>query len=217
MSIDLNAPEVQEAIKTAVKEATEGLVRKRDELLAELKEARKGKAIDPEELEKRDQRIEELEAKLKEAEKTVKKATADAEAAKKALADEAGFSQRLLVDNGLNEALAKAGVTNPVHLKAARAMLAGQVQVVAEGDQRVVKIGDKPAADFIAEWAKGDEGKFFVSAAQNSGGGATGSGGGAPASKKVSQMTPDEKGAFIAQHGIEKWQEKVRTDYAPAP
>ena len=41
MSIDLSAPEVQDAIKAAVEEATSGLIKKRDELLKEVKEARK--------------------------------------------------------------------------------------------------------------------------------------------------------------------------------
>ena len=40
VSIDLSDPEVKEGIKSAVAEATDGLIRKRDELLAELKDAR---------------------------------------------------------------------------------------------------------------------------------------------------------------------------------
>lgn len=177
MSIDLESPEAKAAIKAAVEEATAALAAKNKELLGELKEARKGKTINPEDVEKLESRIEELTGQLSEAQKTAKKATTDAEKATKALADAEGFTQRLLVDNGLTDALTKAGVSNPVHLKAAKALLNGQVQIVADGDNKVAKVGDKALADFIGEWAKGDEGKFFVAAPNNSGGGATGGGG----------------------------------------
>ena len=178
MSIDLESPEAKAAIKAAVEEATAALAAKNKELLGELKEARKGKTINPEDVEKLESRIEELTGQLSEAQKTAKKATTDAEKATKALADAEGFTQRLLVDNGLTDALTKAGVSNPVHLKAAKALLNGQVQIVADGDSKVAKVGDKALAEFIAEWAKGDEGKFFVAAPNNTGGGANGGSGG---------------------------------------
>lgn len=178
MSIDLESPEAKAAIKAAVEEATAALAAKNKELLGELKEARKGKTINPEDVEKLESRIEELTGQLSEAQKTAKKATTEAEKATKALADAEGFTQRLLVDNGLTDALTKAGVSNPVHLKAAKALLNGQVQIVADGDSKVAKVGDKALAEFIGEWAKGDEGKFFVAAPNNSGGGANGGSGG---------------------------------------
>ena len=174
MSIDLTSPEAKEAIKAAVEEATAGLAAKNKELLAEVKEARKSRTIDPKEIEDRDNEIEALKSQLGEAQKTVKLATTEAEKAKKALEGAEGFTQKLLVDNGLTDALTKAGVTNPVHLKAAKSMLAGQVAIVADGDNRMAKIGDKDLAAAIGEWAKGDEGRFFVQAAQNTGGGASG-------------------------------------------
>lgn len=178
MSIDLNAPEVQEAITAAVEKATQPLLAKRDELLNEVKTLRKGKQVNPEDIEKLETTIDELKGQLSEAQKAAKTATTDADKARKALEAADGFTQRLLVDNGLNEALTKAGVTNPVHLKAVKSMLAGQVQIVAEGDSKVAKVGEKPLADYVGEWAKGDEGKHFVSAPNNSGGGANGGSGG---------------------------------------
>lgn len=199
MSIDLNAPEVQEAIQKAIKEATDGLARKNSELLAELKEARKGKTINPEDVEKLESRIEELQGQLTEAQKTAKAAIKEAETSKKALADAEGSMTRMLVDNGLTDALAKAGVTNPVHLKAAKALLASQVQVVPDGDKKVAKVGDKALADFIGEWAKGDEGKFFVAAPQNTGGGANGgAGGGKNQPTELSKIEPTDKAARVA-------------------
>ena len=53
MSIDLNSPEAKEAIKQAVEEATQGLAAKNKELLAEVKEARKSRTIDPKEIQLR--------------------------------------------------------------------------------------------------------------------------------------------------------------------
>ena len=191
MSIDLTSPEAKEAIKAAVEEATAGLAAKNKELLAEVKEARKSRTIDPKEIEDRDNEIEALKSQLGEAQKTVKLATTEAEKAKKALEGAEGFTQKLLVDNGLTDALTKAGVTNPVHLKAAKSMLAGQVAIVADGDNRSAKIGDKDLAAAIGEWAKGDEGKFFVSATPNNGGGANGSNSSGGNSKTVDRSQFD--------------------------
>lgn len=198
MSIDLNAPEVQEAIKAAVKEATESLAAKNRELLGELKDARKGKDIKPEDFEKLESRIEELTGQLSEAQKTAKTATKEAEKAAKALADAEGFTQRLLVDNGLTDALTKAGVSNPVHLKAAKALLAGQVQIVPDGDNKVAKVGEKALTDFIGDWAKGDEGKFFVAAPVNTGGGANGGGNPADKTTDLSKVDPANKADRVA-------------------
>lgn len=196
MSIDLNSPEAKEAIKAAISEATEALAAKNRELLTELKEARKGKTINPEDLEKLEGRIEELQGKLSESEKVAKKAVTEAEAASKKLQDAEGFTHRLLVDNGLTEALSKAGVSNAAHMKAVKAMLSGQVQIVADGDQKTAKVGDKALSDFVTEWAKGDEGKFFVAAPNNSGGGASG-GSGSGGKKPFKDMTSEERTALF--------------------
>lgn len=173
--IDTDTPEGKEALKQAVEEATSGLVAKNRELLTEVKEARKSRTIEPKEIEDRDNEIEALKGQLTEAQKTVKTAMKEAETFKKSLEGAESFTHKLLVDNGLNDALTKSGVTNPVHLKAAKSMLASQVAIVADGESRSAKIGDKDLAAAVSEWAKGDEGKFFVQAAQNNGGGANGS------------------------------------------
>ena len=165
------------AIDAAVEEATSGLAAKNSELLGEVKKLKKGREIDPGEIERLEQENETLRSQVAESGKAVKKLTGELDATKKTLESEAGFTQRLLIDNGLTEALVKSGVTNPVHAKAAQAMLRAQVQVSIDGDQRLAKVGDKALADFVSEWAKGDEGKHFVTAQNNSGGGATGGAG----------------------------------------
>lgn len=200
-AIDLMDPEVKDAIKAAVEEATAPLIAKRDELLTEVKKARKGQQIDPETVSKLEDQIETLKGELGNAQKAAKTAATDAEKARKALESEQGYTSKLLVDNGLTEALTKNGVTNPVHIKAAKAMLASQVLIAAEGDAKVAKVGDKALADYVGEWAKGDEGKHFVAAAHNSGGGAAGGGGAGGAAKTMTRQAFEalDAGAKVTQ------------------
>lgn len=173
-TIDLNSQEVKDAIKAAVAEATEGLVSKRDELLAEVKKLKQGRDIKPEDMAKLEADLDTLRSQLDAASREAKKQAGEAEKASKALIAERERTTKLLVDNGLNEALAKAGVNSPAYIKAAKALLAGQVQVVADGDQMVARFGDKPLHEAITEWAGSDEGKHFVSAPDISGGGSQG-------------------------------------------
>lgn len=212
--IDLNDPSVKEAIKAAVDEATQGLLKKRDELLGEVKKLRKNSEIDPDDYQRLKEENEELQGKVTEAQKAVKKASEDAQKALKQAEAEGSAVRQLLVENGLNEALTKAGV-KPEYLKAAKAMFAKDVQVIADGENRVAKVGDKALTDFVSEWAQTDEGKHFVTAPANSGGGANGGKGGSfNPSKKASEMTAGEKASFIKEHGINKWSEKVGADYS---
>jgi len=105
-----------------------------------------------------------------------------------------------LVDNGLVSELTKAGVTNPYHLKAAQALLKSQVQLVQDGETKLAKVGDKNLPDFVKEWANGDEGKHFVAAKQNAGGGANGGqGGGAAGILGKVDGSPAERAAYFAQ------------------
>ena len=172
MSVELDSQEVKDAIAAAVEEATSGLKAKNQELLGKLKKAQQGAQIEPAELEAVERERDQLKAELSKAQKEASKFAKDVEALTKQVQEAEGFTSKLLVDNGLSDALAKAGVTNPVHQKAVKAMLAGQVQIAAEGDARIPKIGDKALADYVKEWAASDEGKHFVSAPDNSGGGA---------------------------------------------
>lgn len=192
MTIDVNAPEVQKAIKDAVEEATNGLIKKRDELLAEVKSLRKKAEIDPEDYNRIKEENEQLKDKLTEQEKLVKKSATDLEAAKKAMESESGFVQKLLIDNGLSEALTKAGV-KPELAKAVKAMFAGQAQIKIDGENRNAVIGDKSLSDYISEWSKSDDGKHFVVAPVNGGGGANGSNGANGGSKTMTRAEFDAK------------------------
>lgn len=173
-AIDLNSPEVKAAIQAAIEEATAGLTAKNTELLGKLKAAKKGAEIDPQTVTDLEAQVDKLQADLATATKATKEATKAAETATKQLEAETGFTQKLLIDNGLLETLGKHGVTDPAYQKAAVAMLRSGVQVVADGENRVAKYGDKPLADYVKEWSASDEGKRFVAAPNNSGGNANG-------------------------------------------
>lgn len=174
--IDLTSPEVKQAIADAVAEQVDGLKRKNAELIEQNKKLRKNTEIDPAELERVEAERDQYKQAAADAQKAAKKALADAEAAtKKAEQIDSQFANTLK-DSALTETLTKNGVTSPALLKAAKAMLAANLQVVAEGDARAVKAGDKALADFVSEWAGSDEGKHFVTAPEGGGGGAGHSG-----------------------------------------
>lgn len=206
MAFDPNDADVKAAIKAAVDEAVAGLQTKNAELLAKLKKATKDAQIDPSEHAALQSELDATQAKLADAAKALKAANAEAEKVKKAYESESKLTHNLLVENGLTDALTKAGVTNPVHLRAAKAMLSGQVQLIAEGENRIAKVGEKPLADYVSEWAKGDEGKYFVAAQQNGGGGAPGGNGKGGNVKSLTRTAFDgldvaAKSKFIADGG----------------
>ena len=183
--------EIQAKIDAAVEEAIEGLKKKNSELLAEVKKFKKGD-FDPAEIEKLENLADDLKTKLSAAEKQLKITTKELETTKAGLAAESKFTQGLLIENGLSAALTAVGVPKEF-LKAAQSMLKAGAVVVADGENRVAKVGDKPLSDFVKEWAATDEGKHFISAAGNSGGGAPPSGGGPASHGDISKMTASQK------------------------
>lgn len=172
--IDLTSTEVQAAIAAAVTEAVDGLKAKNAELLGKLKKAQQGSTIEPADLEAAERERDEWKGKAQAAEKAAKQAAKAAEDATKRAADIDTAYGNTLRDQQLTEALTKAGVTNAVHLKAAKALLASGVQVVDENGTRVVKAGEVALDKHITDWASSDEGKHFVAAPDTTGGGAQG-------------------------------------------
>ena len=205
MSIDLNESEIQEAIKKAVDEATSGLVGKRDELLAEVKKLRKNQEIKPEQLEALENELDTYKTKWAEAEKQAKAIAQEADKVKKLYEAESGYTNNLLVENGLNEALVKEGIAKQF-LPAVKSMLKNQVKVTVDGNERKALIGDKPLSEFVSEWSKSEEGKHFIAAPANSGGGSNGGGDAKGAVKTMPRSQFDgissaEKGAFLKDGG----------------
>lgn len=142
----------------------------------ELKRLAEGKGpADPAELERT------IADRVQKATQKAEKRATDAEAARDQAKERLREKERNEV---LASALADAGVTDPVYLKAARAMLrdqltveededTGEISVLALDAELNIKI---PAAEHIKTWAQSDEGKSFVGERGNAGGGADGSG-----------------------------------------
>ena len=146
-------------------------------LTSELKTARKSIEITPDQLAQVEAERDKLQGDLSAAQKAGKDSLKAFETLQGELKAEAAFTQKLLIDNGLTDELVKNGVA-PQFLAATKAMFSSQAQIVAEGDTRVAKIGEKSVSDFVKEWAASDDGKHFVKAPENSGGGSQGSGNG---------------------------------------
>lgn len=208
MSIDLNESGIQEAIKKAVEEATSGLVSKRDELLAEVKKLRKNQEIKPEQLDELENQVEVYKTKWADAEKLAKATAVEADKVKKLYEAESGYTNNLLVENGLNEALVKEGIAKQF-LPAVKSMLKSQVTVKIEGNERKAVIGEKALSEYVSEWSKSEEGKHFIAAPANSGGGSNGGGnaGGNAKTMPRSQfegMSPSEQSSYMKSGGILK-------------
>jgi hypothetical protein len=144
------------------------------------------------------EKVEELTAQLAkvqaDSDKKMKALQTEYEGIVKSLESEKGANVRLLVENGLTEALTKAGVLKEL-LPAARALLRekGIIAVEADGDLRkavaTLKVDGKETKvsieDYVSKhFAATDEGKAFVSASHNSGAGAGGASG-VPGSAKT--------------------------------
>ena len=156
-----------------LKAAIEALSAKNRELLAEAKAAKakaKGVEIDPSDHAALQSEVEALRAQL---DKSQKEAAKTIDSLNKSLTEKDGALQNYLIDNGLNDALLKAGV-RPEMMGAVKAMLKSQTKLNAVDGQYSALMGDKPLIDAVAEWAAGDEGKHFVAAPANTGGGAAG-------------------------------------------
>jgi hypothetical protein len=133
-----------------------------------------------------------LEADLSNASKSSKEQAKLLKQAQDALASESGFTQKLLLDNGLTDALVKVGVANQF-LPAVKAMLGTQAKVIVDGDARKAVIGDKELSEFVASWATTDEGKHYIAAPGNGGGGASGGAGNGSGAKVWSRDTFNSK------------------------
>lgn len=193
MPLDRNDPDVKALIEEVTQEATEALSAKNKELLAELRAAKakaKGSEIDPEDHSRLQTERDDLAAKLekvtKDSSKQIEKLTADVAARDSALTEH-------LIDGGLTAALVKANVS-PHFMDAAKAMLRGKA-TIKDG---AAVIGDKPLGDHVTEWAGSDQGKHFVAAPANSGGGAGGGSGNQNPTKGDLGGNKQERAAAIA-------------------
>lgn len=204
MPFDPNDPDTKAAIAAAVSEAVSGLDTKNKELLAKLKDAKKGSTIEQADVDKLEAKIETLEAENKAAVKAAKDAAKLAETSTQALSKETAFSQKLISETALTEALVAANVAKQF-LPAAKALLASQVAIKVDGENRLAVVGDKPVTDFVKSWAASEDGKHYVAAPSNGGagasGGASGAGGKVMTNDAFQQLTPVARSEFMTSGG----------------
>jgi len=103
--------------------------------------------------------------------------------------------EKLLIDNGLSAALDGVKIM-PDAKEAATALFRSRAKL--DGEQAL--IDGKPLSEAITEWAATDQGKFFIQAANNSGGGAQGSTSTTAKGKARGEMTPQDKAKFINEN-----------------
>lgn len=187
MALDRNDPEVKALIEEVTAAATESLAAKNKELLGEVKTLKakaKGSDIDPEEHAKLQEQVDDLTTKLATSEKEGKRL-------QKAVDDKDGALRRHLVDEGLTAAAAKAGVA-PHYLDAVKALHAGKATIELKDGVYVALLDGKPIAEAVSTWAQSDQGKHFVAAPNNTGGGSQG-GGGKPLPADMSKLSPVQR------------------------
>jgi hypothetical protein len=168
---DLIAAALAEAAEEHAADVT-GLKNKNSELILTNKKLREGKG-DPLEVERLEAQVEALSAESAKAVRAVKKLEGERDGFKTQAESETKASHKLLIDGGLTDVLLANNVGKEF-LPAVKAMLAGQVTVKADGENRTAVVGDKPLGDFIKEWAQGADAKIYVKAPANGGGNAPG-------------------------------------------
>ncbi len=181
MTIEELQAELEEA-----KSAVDALSANNKKLAVELKNTRaQNKEIDAE---KYFAMQDEVETLKQENDKLSKMYKTDTERLTKGLNEKESYLQKLVVDDGLTNALTKAGVKTD-YLEAAKALMREKTAIRQNEGKYEAHIGDKPLNDYITEWAATDSGKPFIAAQQNTGGGASGggTGGGAKSFKDMSE------------------------------
>ena len=151
----------------------EAMNAKNKELLSEVKKlkAKNSDAVEAEKYAELEAKYDELKA---ENDKLAKKYDADTKKLNADLANANGSLNKYLIDAGLSDNLAKAGV-KAEFLEAAKALLRGNASLKDDKGELKAYIADKPISEFVSEWAQKD-GKAFIAAPQGQGGGASGSG-----------------------------------------
>lgn len=214
--LDAKVDEVlEEHVQAAVESETTKLRKNNERLTKQLKDARAGQgAGDTSELEEKIETLEQENTQLKkQTEKLQKAYDKDTKQLTEKLESERSSNHTMLVDNGLAAQLDKANIA-PAYKRAAQRLLRDQVQVVEEnGERKAVATVDADGKrqtvsldEFVQQWAQSDEGKAFVKAPANSGGGAEGNNGTSSTGKTVprsqfDQMNDADRMAFVKDGG----------------
>lgn len=187
MKIDTDTDEGKAELQKLIDAETKGLKDKTAELLGSLKKLK-------EDMKASQDRLDEIQREKEEAEEAAASKKGDVEKIKETLTakhqkeieklnteltDKSGKLHKLVVDQGLTDALVKAGIA-PQYMDAARALIKSTTKAeISEKDgNAIAQIDGKELTEFVTSWAQGDSGKHFVAAGNNGGGGSNGSNGG---------------------------------------
>lgn len=216
--IDTETEEGKAALQKLIDNATSGLKAKNDELLGDLRKNKDTMKTIQDQIDKIQKEKEEAEAaaaaKSGDVE-TIKANLTKAFEKEKAnlLSERDSFKSQLnqvLIDKGLSEALIGANVA-PHHMKAVTAMIKAEAkgEIVVENDTPVAKFNGKLIKEFISEWSQSDEGKHYVAAPNNGGGGASGSNGSGKAAgaktiteAEFNSLAPKDRASLMASGSI---------------
>lgn len=208
----LESEEGKAAISKLIEQATEGLKSKNEELLGDKKKLKSELSSIQEQINAIKEEKEAAETAAAEKSGDVEKIKATLEAKHKkeleALAAQVNDGKSklhgLLVENGLTDALTKAGVA-PQYLDAVKSLVTTKHKAEIVDNEGVVSatLDGQPLSEFVTQWAQGEQGKHFIAAPANGGGGTGGANGGGKASVDVkrSEMSHVQKAAYIKEHG----------------
>lgn len=183
-----------------LKNQVEATNSKNSELLKELRTAKnKNKELDFDTYNKVLEENDTLKSELSKTKGELNLKAKDLEKLSGTLTEKENYLKNLTLENSLNEQLTKVGVKAEL-LPAVKALLKSQASV----NENNVLIGDKAITDFMTEWSAND-GKAYIKAPINNGGGATGSNGTGATVQKRSEMTHAQKGEFIKANGQEAY------------
>lgn len=175
MSDDIN--EDFKAQLDELKEKLEATERSNNGLKADLAKAKakaRGADIDPDEYAKLQTENEDLKFNFTKVQKDLAK---QADTLTSQLKEKDSALTQYLIDSQLTDSLSKVGVL-PQFMDATKSLLKSQATIRNDNGSYQALMGEKSIADAVKEWAVSDNGKYFVKAPDNTGGGSTGSGNG---------------------------------------
>lgn len=190
---DLTQDKLDEMLET-MQSLTDGNKALKSDIV-KLKAKAKGAEIDPEEHAALQSQVAELSEKLGKTEKAYK---TELEKLNGQLAEKSGALDKFVLDGSLTNELVKAKV-KPEFMEASKALLKGQAKLEFKDGSPIVLIDGKPLNEAIKGWTESEQGKHFIQAPANSGGGSEGGQGGA-SGKTVGKIdgTPQEREAYFA-------------------
>lgn len=170
--------------------------------LTKLRAKAKGADIDPEEHAALQSQVAELTDKLGKTEKTYK---TEFEKLNGQLNEKSSALDKFVLDGSLTNELIKANVKKEF-MDASKALLKGSAKLEFKDGSPVVLIDGKPLNEAIKGWTESEQGKYFVSAPANSGGGGEGGHGGSGNVKTMTRQefdtkTPQQKMEFSTAGG----------------